>query len=284
MRVDVGGLKLFVDIDGFALVPDGPRAKERPTIIMVHGGPGFDHMIQKPMATALAAFAQVICYDQRGHGRSDRADASTWNLDTWADDIVRLCDALGIEKPVVLGSSFGGIVAQNYAIRHAGHPGKLILHSTTPRFALDRILAKFEELGGKRARDIAAALWKDPGDPALLEPYGEICMPLYNTARRDPTLTKDWGIPTPDVLTHFYSLGHEGHRFDFREDLPKITCPTLVLSGTEDPICPIGDGEDIAAGLRPELCTFKAFENAGHGIHWDNPEGFITAVRDFLEG
>jgi proline iminopeptidase len=282
MKIDIGGLKLYVDIDGFALMPDGPRIKERPTVLLVHGGPGFDHTIQKRFAPKLAAFAQTICYDQRGHGRSDHATAESWNLAHWADDIPRLCDALCIEKPIVLGSSFGGIVAQAYAIRHPGHPGKLILHSTTPHFRLDRIVRKFEELGGRRARAAADALWRDPGDPALLGPYTEICMPLYNTTRRNPALTRDWGIASPDVLTHFYSHGGEGHRFDFRDQLSRIACPTLVMAGTEDPICPIDDALDIVAGLRPDITTFRQFENCGHGINWDDPDAFLATVRDFV--
>jgi len=282
MKVDIGDARLFVDIDGFALVPDGTRMTERPVILLVHGGPGFDHTIQKAFARRLTDFAQVICYDQRGHGRSDRGGPAQWNLVQWADDIVALCGALGVVKPIVLGSSFGGIVAQTYAIRHPQHASKLILHSTTPRFALDRIARKFEELGGREAREVATALWRDPGDPALLGPYTRLCMPLYNRVRRDPAATREWGIATPDVLTHFYSLGGEGHRFDFRARLKDIPCPTLVLAGTDDPICPIEDAEDIVANLRPDVCTYRVFPQCGHGISWDDPDGFVSAVRDFV--
>ncbi|HEY0300378.1 MAG TPA: alpha/beta fold hydrolase, partial [Rhizomicrobium sp.] len=196
MKVDIGGLKLFVDIGGFALLPEGPRMVERPVIVLVHGGPGFDHTIQKAFAPRLAEFAQIVCFDQRGHGRSDRGAPEDWTLAQWADDIRRLCETLGIERPIVMGSSFGGIVAQAYATRHPDHPAKLILHCTTPKFSLPRIAAKFEQLGGPRAAELARALWKDPGDPALLGPYSEICMPLYNTQRRDTALTRDWGIAT----------------------------------------------------------------------------------------
>lgn len=283
MRVDIGGARLFVDVDGFSLVPEGSRMTERPVILLVHGGPGFDHTIQKAFASRLTDFAQVVCYDQRGHGRSDQGTPALWNLAQWADDIVALCHALGIEKPVVLGSSFGGIVAQAYAIRHPLHARKLILHSTTPRFALDRIARKFEELGGTQARELATALWRDPGDPALLEPYTKVCMPLYNRTRRDPELTRGWGIATPAVLTHFYSLGGEGHRFDFRSQLKEIACPTLVLASTDDPICPLEDAQDIAAGLRKDLCTYRVFHGCGHGINWDDPDGFVDAVRTFVQ-
>ena len=282
MKVDVGDIRLYVDIDGFSLRPDGGVMREYPTIVLIHGGPGFDHTSQKSFAPLLAQFAQVVCYDQRGHGRSDRAGKETWTLAAWADDVVRLCDSLGIERPIVMGASFGGIVAQAYAIRHPGHPAKLILHCTAPRFSLDRIAAKFEALGGPVARQIAVALWRNPGDPALLGPYMEVCMPLYNTSRRDPSLMKSWGIMSPDPLTHFYSHGGEGHRFDFRAELCRIACPTLVLAGEEDPICPVQDSEDIAAAMRSDLCEFRRFPNCGHGINWDDREAFLGAIRDFI--
>ena len=282
MRIDIGGLKLFVDVDGFELVPNGEQLVRRPVILLVHGGPGFDHTPQKRFAPWLAEFAQIVCYDQRGHGRSDHGTPETWNLDHWADDIVRLCDALGIEKPIVLGSSFGGIVTQAYAIKYPNHPSKLILHSTTPHFSLQRIARKFECLGGAAARDIATALWRDPGDPELFEPYRRVCMPLYNVNSRNSTQMDQLAISTPSVLTHFYSFDGEGHRFDFRKRLAHIECPVLVMAGTEDPICPIEDAEEIVDGLPPGVCTFKRFDDCGHGVHWDDPEGFVAAVRDFV--
>jgi pimeloyl-ACP methyl ester carboxylesterase len=63
---------------------------------------------------------------------------------------------LGIEKPIVLGYSFGGFVAQSYAIRHPDHPAKLILYSTAPVLLDDPVLDAFEAIGGVEARAVAA--------------------------------------------------------------------------------------------------------------------------------
>lgn len=112
MRIEVEpGVRLYVDIDGCGLVPDGPAMRDKPTLILLHGGPGFDHSSFKPVFGQLADAAQVVYVDHRGHGRSDRRPPQEWNLDTFADDLVRLCAVLGIEKPVVLGQSYGGFVA-----------------------------------------------------------------------------------------------------------------------------------------------------------------------------
>src|SRR4051812_25139057 len=101
MRIEIEpGIRLFVDIEGTQYVPDGPRLREKPTLILLHGGPGFDHAGFRPFFRRFADIAQVVYLDHRGHGRSDRRPASEWTLDPFADDIVRLCDALGIERPI----------------------------------------------------------------------------------------------------------------------------------------------------------------------------------------
>jgi len=70
MRVDTKGVRLFFDVEGAKLVPNGSVMRERPTLILLHGGPGADHSIYKPLFSELADIAQVIFLDQRGNGRS----------------------------------------------------------------------------------------------------------------------------------------------------------------------------------------------------------------------
>src|SRR5262249_45699127 len=133
MHVSIGDARLFFDVEGAKLVPDGPVMRERPTLVLLHGGPGFDHSSYKPAFCARAGGAQVVYLDHRGNGRSDRGDPAQWNLAQWGDDVRAFCDALSIEKPVVYGVSFGGMVAMAYGTRHPDHPGKLVLSSTTAK-------------------------------------------------------------------------------------------------------------------------------------------------------
>ena len=154
MRVDIGGgVRLYVDVDGMGLVPVAGKLVQRPTLVLLHGGPGFDHATYKLGMHEMRDVAQVVMYDHRGHGRSDRGTPAEWTLDTWADDVVRLCDALEIEKPIVLGNSFGGFVAQRYLGRHPDHAAKVVLSSTAPRWDLEAVLAMFRSLGGDEAYD-----------------------------------------------------------------------------------------------------------------------------------
>jgi pimeloyl-ACP methyl ester carboxylesterase len=72
--VSIGDVRLFVDVDGASLVPDGSTMRERPVLIMLHVGPGFDHTsFKQPLFRRLTEKAQVVYYDHRGNGRSDRS-------------------------------------------------------------------------------------------------------------------------------------------------------------------------------------------------------------------
>ena len=120
MHVRVNGVRLFFDVEGLSLVPDGPAMREKPTLLMLHGGPGSDHSIYKPDYAGLADIAQVVYLDHRGNGRSEDGPKEAWTLAQWGDDVRAFCDALGIVNPIVLGASFGGMVALAYATRHPG--------------------------------------------------------------------------------------------------------------------------------------------------------------------
>lgn len=278
MHVSIGDCRLFFDVDGAKLVPEGPVMRERPTLLLLHGGPGFDHASFKPVLSPLADVAQLVYLDHRGNGRSDRSTPDRWTLAQWGDDVRAFCDALGIEKPVVLGLSFGGMVAMSYATRHPDHPGKLILSSTAARMRLDRVFDTFERLGGGEAREAARRYWEAPG-PDTLPDYARVCFPLYTRSPRDPDANAraHWNF---DVMFHFG--GGENVSFDLLPDLARVRCPTLVLGGEDDPITPIGDQEDILAALPPGLGRLERFAGCGHGVHRDDPARALAVLRRFL--
>lgn len=281
MRIEISpGVRLFVDITGFGWVPDGPQLREQPALILLHGGPGFDHTGFKLAFAALADIAQVITYDHRGHGRSDRRPPDEWTLDTWADDVVRLCDALGIVRPIVLGQSFGGFVAQRYLARHPSHPAKVVLSSTSGAFNLPRKLDAFERLGGPAVRDLAQRFWTAP-DEANTDAYLRQVLPLYNTRPPADPSARQRMQPVLDILRHF--VRHEMPDMDLLPGLAAARCPVLVMAGDQDPVCPLADAQDIAAALPPGLGRLVRFANAGHGAWRDEPEAALAVLREFIQ-
>ncbi|MGA7869625.1 MAG: alpha/beta hydrolase, partial [Candidatus Binatus sp.] len=169
MRVNIGDVRLFFDVEGAKLRPDGAKMREVPTLVLLHGGPGFDHSSFKPDFSRLAEIAQVVYLDHRGNGRSDRGDPAKWNLPQWGDDVRAFCEALEIERPIVMGLSFGGMLAMSYATRHPEHPGKLVLSSTAARSRQDRSLDMFERLGGAEARAAARRFFESPGPETMAD-------------------------------------------------------------------------------------------------------------------
>jgi proline iminopeptidase len=280
MYVTVNGARLYFDVEGAGLVPDGPRMREKPTLVMLHGGPGFDHTMFKPAYSRLADIAQVIYYDHRGQGRSG-GDPSTWTLAQWGDDVKGLCDALGIEKPIVFGGSFGGFVAQAYATRHPDHPAKLILGSTCAKVVYEDIFKAFERIGGKAARDVAEPYWLEPTLERRLA-YIEKCFPLYNTrALRDPDALKR-AILNHDVGLAFNGPDNEQGRMDFRAALARVKCPVLVTAGDRDPIIPMSLTDTMVESLPKHLTRYERFENCGHAVQRDDPEKAFRILREFI--
>ena len=77
---------MYFDVEGSGLVPDGPAMRERPVVVCLHGGPGFDHSMLKYVAgPARGLSPNSSSSDHRGQGRSDPSEPARWNLDTWID-------------------------------------------------------------------------------------------------------------------------------------------------------------------------------------------------------
>ena len=280
MHVEVNGAPIFFDTVGAKLAIDGEAMVERPSLLVMHGGPGFDHAPMRLFFDRFADTHQVIYIDHRGNGRSGGAP-DTWTLARWGDDVHDFCVALGVEKPVVYGLSFGGMVAMSYAARHPEHPSRLILASTAAKMNLEATYQMMEALGGPEARRIAAAFWTEPGPEAAAE-YMSVCMPLYNPSGALSEAVRKLAILRTEVMFHF--IQGEQRTMDLLPGLARVACPTLVTAGRYDPITPVACSEAIAAALPPGLAQLVVFDEAGHGVHRDEPERAEAVLRDFLNG
>jgi proline iminopeptidase len=284
MYVHVNGCRIFFDVEGAKVVPDGPRMREKPTVVLVHGGPGHDHSVYKPEFRALADMAQVIYYDMRGHGRSGAGSPKTWTLAQWAEDLKGLCEHLGIERPIVLGTSFGGFVAQTYASRYPDHPLALILVGAAARMDAGAAARVFAQRGGTIARSIAGRFFCEPTNEETVLDFLKICLPLFRT-RSAATLAEERSrtiLRTP-VMAHFLKPGGEFHRIDLRKDLGRITCPTLILCGEQDPITPIELSEEIADALGSKVVRLERLPGCGHPVFKDDPDRSLALIRDFVQ-
>jgi proline-specific peptidase len=276
MRITVNGTRLFFDVEG----PAGGD-ESVPTLLLVHGGPGFDHSTFKPTFSQLRDLARIVYLDLRGHGRSDAVPTEQWTLTQWSDDIRSFCDALGIRRPIVLGESFGGFVAMAYATRYPLHPEALILSSTAARTNFERKFAAFERVGGAEARRNAEAYWLNPG-PESGARYIEKCMPLYWQRDHDMATVLARVQMRIEIAIHFAMGSKEMSTYDFREDLRRIQCPTLITAGDMDPITPVGDAQEILEHLPPGVGRLEVFADCGHGVEWDARDEALALLRQFI--
>ncbi len=283
MRVSIGDVRLWFDVLNAGLVPEGPDMREKPVLLALHGGPGYDHSGFKGILDPVCDVAQIVMYDHRGNGRSDDGDVALWTIDQWTDDVRAFCDALGIERPFVLGWSFGGFVAQSYAARYPEGLAGLVLLSTAARISYEQFGPAFERIGGAEAREAARRFFFEPG-PEVEEEFRRICMPLY-TYRRDPeylSYSETRPVARMEVARHFF--GDEAWRMDLRPGLADITCPTLIINGTHDPITPPECSDELEATLANAAVTRVTGQLSSHDLPVDEPELFEDAVRAFLTG
>ena len=278
MKVRAGDIDLFFDVDGPKLVLDGLWTRERPTVLLLHTGPGLDHSLHKErLGPALARDAQVVYLDQRGSGRSDWSSEEHWTLDTWVEDVANFCDVLELERPMVLGTGHGGFVALLYAARHPERVERLVLVSAVAREIHTRVIAIFDRLGGPEAGDVAARYFSDPSEATFAE-YLRVCVPLYTRTPLPPESVARMVMNS--ALSANWDRSGERH-FDLRPEAGLVRCPTLLLAGEDDPGASLVGAEELRAALPPELVTFHSFPNVGHGVFRDAPEA-VELVRDFL--
>jgi pimeloyl-ACP methyl ester carboxylesterase len=233
MQVEVNGTRLWFDVDGPALVPDGPTMRERPTVVLLHGGPGgYDHSYFKPEFAPLTRNAQVVYLDLRDHGRSARHDAARWTFEICADDVRAFCDLLGIDKPIVYGHSMGGFVAMLYGARHPGHAAALVLQSTNARFDLARLVEGVRRFAGDEVADLARRDYG--GDPVTDNEWARVFAAFGPRVPDQQQLGRR--IRNPEVGTHGMELLRN---FDVINQLARIDCPTLVCVGELDSVTPV---------------------------------------------
>ena len=278
MFVSVNGVRLFLEVLGPKLAADGPRVVERPTVVALHGGPT-DHAHMLPMVASLTKIAQVVVYDHRGCGRSEPGDPALWRMDQWADDVRGLCDALGIERPIVLGHSFGGLVAQAYAIRHPGHAARLVFAGTGPRFDAKLSAEGFRRQGGDAAAEAFAAFVANPG-PDTTAAFIAKCRHLYSISRK---LDADAEARTrTNIQLLFDFFGRETKAFDFTEGLRKVTTPVLILGGEADPVMPPAYQDALEAALPNAPVRRINFPNCGHTLAQDATQALTEALEEWV--
>jgi pimeloyl-ACP methyl ester carboxylesterase len=277
MHVDVNGTRLWFDVDGPALEPQGDEMRLRPTVVLVHGGPGvYDHSYFKPDFGRLAEQAQVVYVDLRGHGRSDWGDATAWTFEACADDIRGLCEAVGITSPILFGHSMGAPIVLLYGARHPGHAAGLIVQSGFARWDPPRMVKSFRRIAGDDIAQIAQRSYA--GEEVADEEWARV-FAAFGPHRPQ----KEREANTPKNL-ELNEIGMDVVRgTDIVDQVGRIGSPTLVAVGELDPVTPVAAAEEIVEALPEGIAQLEIIEGGGHFTWLDAPDRFWPMINRFID-
>jgi pimeloyl-ACP methyl ester carboxylesterase len=241
-------------------------------LVMIHGAQGDQTMFAGLAATFRARF-KVLTFDQRGSGLSDKPDMP-YSVAMLADDTAALMDHLGLADAHIIGVSMGGMVAQEFALRHARKVRSLVLGCTTPGgpksiratgLATSAYSTK-EMTAEERGRALAEAAFTK----GYIARHPELISAMIELRRQRPIDPVGFARRTEALQT-----------FDTYDRLPQIKCPTLVITGKDDALIPWENSRLIAS--RIPGAQLRILEPAGHCFWLEQPEQSSDAIRHFLD-
>jgi pimeloyl-ACP methyl ester carboxylesterase len=265
----VGGGSESVDIHGRTIAFE--RRGQGPALVLVHGAV-CDSRYWRPQLEELADEFTVVAWDAPGCGRSfDPPD--DYGLDGYADCLAAFIDALGLERPHVLGLSFGSGVALELFRRHRALPRTLVLASAYAGWlgSLGRGVAEERRRWGLSAadqprddyvRDLNKTLFTESVRADVVEEMTEIAKDLRPVGLR--------------------AMSNAFADADLRDVLPEVDVPTLLIYGDVDQRSPVSVGEDLHRRI-PES-KFVVIPGAGHTVSMEAQARFNDEVRSFLRG
>jgi proline iminopeptidase len=270
-------------------------------LVVVHGGPGADHTYFLPYLLPLARTHRLIFIDERGSGRSQRLqDASLYTVENMVEDVEDVRQALNLGKISLLGHSYGGVLAQAYALKYQQNLSHLILGSTFPSTremneVLAREKAQMPPAKLKRLNELEAAglfgkgeIWEHgryTAEYANLA-WGPGYFPFLYGARPDSTYDPASGAPTNWELYREMWGSHGEFIIDgnlksveYVDRLPTIHVPTLIIAGDHDECDPALSKEMHEKIAGSQLVILP---NSGHMNFVDQPDLWEKAVESFL--
>jgi len=249
-------------------------------VVLIHGYPLNGRSWERQERVLLAAGYRVIAYDRRGFGLSGKPSTG-YDYDTFAADLNKLLEHLDLNDVVLCGFSMGtGEVTRYLGAYGSGRVSKAVLIGTVPPF-LRKTADNPEGVDGQVFEDIKSAIVND-----RYAYFGDFFDNFYNTDTYSPDRIspRAWDASFQVAVTASPYATYacvDSWLTDFRDDLPKIDVPVLVVHGTADRILPF---EATAARLPSLLGDVKlvAVEGGPHNICWTHHEEINQALIDFL--
>lgn len=284
----------FVRVDGARLFT-AELGDGAPPLVVLHGGPDFDHAYLRPELDRLAGSTRLVYYDQRGRGRSGAGVRPTdVTMESELRDLDALRDHLGPERTALLGHSWGAVVAMAYAVRHPERVSHLVLLNPAPASRADWVLLG-ESLTRNRPQDDVDRLAEVAGTTAFQQGDADAEADYYRAhfrmTLRQPDLlealvgrlrrhfTADGVLAARAVEERLYDETCRTAEFDLLTGLRGLAVPTLVLTGEHDFI-PVETATHIADAVPGARLT--VLPGCGHFTFLERPDDVHAEVRALL--
>ena len=271
----IRGASLFVEVVGHGY-----------PLLLMHGGPGADHWSMLPFRRCADQFTLVF-YDHRCNGRSTGAPVSSMTWENLTADAEALREKLGYEQWAVLGHSFGGMVALEYALRYPDSLSHLILLGTSgdSRWQQENAPEILARRGyGARRVNLARRFYNGeiaPWEmvPALMLGFG----PAYYHRPFSPRVMRELFLERrakPRGEAFVFGGDQLWKGWSVMDRLGEIKTPTLVMAGRDDFLFPPECQVELAGGI--PHARLEIIERAGHNAQAERPAEVARAVGDFL--
>jgi proline-specific peptidase len=253
-------------------------------LLCLHGGPGCPSPSIESLVDLASADLRVILYDQLGCGESEApGDPALWTLERFVREVEQVRSALDLGRIDLFGHSFGGILAQEWALAHPELLRGLVLASTTCsvpllRDGLGSLLASFPEeqrtalLAGEDAPGFAEAQRAFLAQHLCRIPYPEEVSRAFATSS-ELAHEQLWG---PDIFSISGSLAD----WDVTDAIGSIQAPTLITVGRYDQVVPACSERIRSRIAGSELVEFPS---SAHLAHWEERGAFMACMRGFLQ-
>jgi non-heme chloroperoxidase len=233
-------------------------------VVFSHGWPLSSDAWEDQMLFLGSRGFRCIAHDRRGHGRSSQPWAGN-DMDTYADDLAALVQALDLKDAIHVGHSTGGGEVVRYIARHGTtRVSKVVLISAIAPLML-QTPANSGGLPLKAFDDIRAGVLKDRS-----QFFKDLSVPFFGANRSGAIVSQGvldtfWLLGMQAGLKNAYDCIKVFSETDLTEDLKKIDVPTLIVHGDDDQIVPIGASALLSVKIVKEA-TLKIYEGAGHGL------------------
>jgi proline iminopeptidase len=255
-------------------------------LLVMHGGLGLDHTYFRPWLDPLGEGVELIYYDHRGNGRSHRPESFAGiDHETWAADADELRAYLGFERIILFGHSYGGFLAQEYALRYQEHLDGLILSCTAPTLDYPEVIrANAGHRGTPQQLEAVDRFLNGEAlpDDAALEEFLTLILPFY-FKRYEASVGANLGKQI------HYSAAAYNHAssvclpaYNVLPRLGEITVPTLVIAGRDDWITPPREGAERIHAALPHS-ELVIFEESGHFPFIEEPAKFLGIVAEWID-